>query len=119
MFASLDGARTVGATDLALLAASPQLPSALVPAALPGPATLPDGPNRDNPPGMGGPPRTLPRQGYGSAPMWMLKSPVFARVSQRFWRCARPRLSSWRIPGEPYIAARSADRTRTSVVSGA
>ena len=63
----LDGARTVCATDLALLAASPQLPSALVPAALPGPATLPDAPNRDNPPGMGGRPTALPRQRNGSA----------------------------------------------------
>ena len=56
----------VSASDRARLAASPQPLSALVPAALPGPATLSDAPNPDHPPGMGGRPTALPRQHYGS-----------------------------------------------------
>ena len=50
--------------------------------------------------------------------MWMLKSPVFARVWQRFRR-TRLRLPSWSIPGEPQSAAGSADRTGTGVAGSA
>jgi hypothetical protein len=47
--------------------------------------------------------------------MLMRKPPVFARVWQRVRRCARPRLPSRSIAGEPLPAAGSADRTGTGV----